>query len=138
MSHSQAHYRQLGAMSRKILFVDGCSATLLMKQMVFARRADYNLIRACDGWEAIQKAVVERPDLILMDGILPNMDVCREMRKIQQLQRVPILLVSRVEGPSNIENDFADGPNDNLAKPLNWRDLYEMVNTYLASHGVNR
>ena len=104
---------------------------------MFARRADYNLIRASDGWEAIQKAVAERPDLILMDGILPNMDACREMRKIQELQGVPILLVTRVGGPSNIEG-VAGGPNDDLAKPLNWRNLLEMVDTYLTSHSENR
>lgn len=124
-------------MNRKILFVDDCSTTLLLEQAVLARRANYNLIRARDGWEAIQKAVAERPDLILMDGILPNMDACREMRKIQELQRVPILLVTRVGGPSNIEG-FADGHNDGLAKPLNWRALLEMVDTYLTSHSVNR
>jgi DNA-binding response OmpR family regulator len=125
-------------MSRKILFVDDCSTTLLLEQVAFARRADYNLIRARDGWEAIQKAVIERPDLILMDGILPNMNACHEMRKIQELQHVPILLVTRVGGPSNIENGLASERNDDLAKPLNWRDLLEMVNTYLTSHSVTR
>ena len=125
-------------MSRKILFVDDCSTTLLLEHVVFARRADYNLIRARDGEEAIQKAVTEQPDLILMDGILPNMNACREMRKIQELQRVPILLVTSAGGPSNIENGFASGRNDDLAKPLNWRDLVEMVNTYLTRHSVTR
>jgi DNA-binding response OmpR family regulator len=125
-------------MSRKILFVDDCSTTLLLEHVVFARRADYNLIRARDGEEAIQKAVTEQPDLILMDGILPNMNACREMRKIQELQRVPILLVTRVGGPSNIENGLASERNDDLAKPLNWRDLLEMVNTYLTRHSVTR
>jgi CheY-like chemotaxis protein len=125
-------------MSRKILFVDDCSTTLLMEQMLFAKHTDYNLIRARDGGEAIQKAVIERPDLILMDGILPNMNACREMRKIQELQHVPILLVTRAVGPSSIENDFVGERNDGLAKPLNWRDLFEMVNTYLTSHSVTR
>jgi len=125
-------------MSRKILFVDDCSTTLLLEHVVFARHADCNLIRARDGEEAIQKAVTEQPDLILMDGTLPNMNACREMRKIQELQRVPILLVTRVGGPSNIENGLASERNDDLAKPLNWRDLLEMVNTYLTRHSVTR
>jgi DNA-binding response OmpR family regulator len=125
-------------MDRKILFVDDCSTTLLLEQVAFARRADYNVIRARDGWEAIQKAVAERPELILMDGILPNMNPCREMRKVLELQHVPILLVTRVGGPSNIEDGIAGQRNDDLAKPLNWRDLLEMVDTYLTSHSVNR
>lgn len=125
-------------MSRKILFVDDCSTTLLMEQVLFAKHTHYNLIKARDGWEAIQKAVAERPDLILMDGSLPNMDACREMSQIQNLQRVPIFLVTSGNQSSNIENGFAGGHNDNLAKPLNWRDLLEMVDTYLTSHSVNR
>ncbi|MGZ4874595.1 MAG: response regulator [Candidatus Angelobacter sp.] len=124
-------------MSRKVLYVDDCSTTLLMEQLLFAKPTDYNLITARDGWEAIQKAVSERPDLILMDGILPNMDACREMSKIQKLQRVPIFLITSGKQPPNIENGFAGGGVD-LAEPLNWRKLLEMVDTYLTSHSVNR
>ncbi|HEX9254810.1 MAG TPA: response regulator [Candidatus Angelobacter sp.] len=124
-------------MSRKILFVDDCSTTLLMEQVLFAKRTDYNLTTARDGREAIQKAIVDPPDLILMDATLPNMDACREMRKIPELQRIPILLVSNGGEPSNIEDGFASGKVDR-GKPLNWHGLFEMVNTYLTSHSVNR
>ena len=125
-------------MDRKILFVDDCSTKLLMDQVLRARQTDCNLIRARDGWEAIQKSEAEWPDLILMDGIRQNMDACREMRKIQKLQRVPILLLTRFGGPSINENGLAGTLTDDLAKPLNWRVLLEMVDTYLASHSVNR
>ena len=108
-----------------------------MEQVLFAKRTDYNLTTARDGREAIQKAIVDPPDLILMDATLPNMDACREMRKIPELQRIPILLVSNGGEPSNIENGFASG-NVDRGKPLNWHGLFEMVNTYLTSHSVNR
>lgn len=124
-------------MSRKVLYVDDYSTTLLMEQLLFAKPTDYNLITARDGWGAIQKAVSERPDLILMDGILPNMDACREMSKIQELQRVPIFLITSGKQPPIIENGFASGSMD-LAKPLNWRKLLEMVDIYLTTHSVNR
>ena len=124
-------------MSRKILFVDDCSTTLLMEQVLFAKRTDYNLILARDGQDAIQKAVVDPPDLILMDATLPNIEACREMGKIPELQRVPILLVSNGGKPSNTENGFASG-NDDLGKPLNWHGLFEMVTTYLTSRSVNQ
>lgn len=109
-----------------------------MEQVLFAKRTDYNLIRARDGWDAIQKAVAERPDLILMDGILPNMHACREIRKIQNLQHVPILTLTSVGGPLSIENGFASEHNEDLSKPLNWRNLLEMVDTYLASRRVSQ
>ncbi len=124
-------------MKYKILFVDDCSTSLLMEQLLLANCTDCHLIRARYGWEAVQKAATEQPDLILMDGTLPNMDACRQMRKMENLQRVPILMVTSVGGP-NIEYGFDNGDNDNPATSLKWRGLLEMVNTYLASHSVNR
>jgi len=123
-------------MSRKILFVDDCSTTLLMEQVLLAKRTDYNLTTARDGREAIEKAIADPPDLILMDATPPNVEACREMRKVPELQRIPILLVSNDGEPANIGNGFAGG--DDLGKPLNWHGLFEMVSNYLTSHSVNR
>lgn len=109
-----------------------------MEQVLLANCTDCNLIRARHGWEAVQKAAAEQPDLILMDGTLPNMDACREIRKMQNLQRVPILMVTSFGGPPNIENGFANGYSDDPATSLKWRGLLDMVNTYLASRSVNR
>jgi len=125
-------------MKYTILLVDDCSTSLLMEQVLLANCTECNLIRARDAWEAIQKAAAEQPDLILMDGTRPNVDACRQIRKMHNLQRVPILMVSTFGGPSNIENSFASGHNDNPDTSLKWRGILEMVNTYLASHSVNR
>lgn len=125
-------------MKYKILFVDDCSTSLLMEQVLLANCTDCNLIRACHGPEAVQKAKAEQPDLILMDGTLRNMDACRQIRKMQELQRVPILMVTTFGEPSNIEDGFAGGYNDNPATYLKWRGLLEMVDTYLANRSVNR
>lgn len=108
-----------------------------MEQVLFAKRTDCNLTTARDSSEAVRKAVEEPPDLILMDATPANMDACREMRKIPELRRIPILLVSNGGEPMNIENGFAGG-NDQLGKPLNWHGLFELVNTYLTSHNVSR
>ena len=121
-------------MNAKILLVDDSSTTLLMEQMLFDRYTKYNLVTARDGQEAIQKALAEEPDLILMDVVMPKMDgfdACREMRKLKKLQRVPIILVTSRGEPTNVEIGFASGCNDYLTKPINGRELLEMVNAYL-------
>jgi CheY-like chemotaxis protein len=125
-------------MHHTILLVDDSSTTLLMEQMLFAKYTKYNLILAHDGREAVQKALAEEPDLILMDVIMPNMDgfsACREMRKIQRLKRVPIILVTSRGEPDNVETGFASGCNDYLTKPIDGRELLEMVGAYLESGG---
>lgn len=108
-----------------------------MEHVLFAKRTNYNLTTARDGREAIAKAIEDPPDLILMDATLQNIDACREMRNIPELQRIPILLVSNGGEPSNIENGFASA-NVDRDKPLNWHGLFEMVNTYLTRNSVTR
>lgn len=128
-------------MNPKILLVDDSSTTLLMEQMLFDRYTKYNLVTARDGQEAIQKALAEEPDLILMDVVMPKMDgfdACREMRKLEKLRRVPIILVTSRGEPANVEIGFASGCNDYLTKPINGRELLEMVNAYLAAERQSR
>lgn len=122
-------------MSHKILFIDDSSTTLLLEQMQFIGRPDYNLVLARDGQEAIQKAVHERPRLILMDATPQNMESCREMRKIEHLQRVPILLVSNASEPLQVENGLAHDVNNLQTAPFISKGLFEMVDTYLAGRG---
>ena len=127
-----------GAMKYKILFVDDCSTTLRMEQMLFAKRTDYNLIMACNGQEALEKAISELPDLILMEASLPNIKACREMRKVRKLHGVPILLLTNYGAlPSEIENSLGSESDDVPATSLKWRDLFERVNTYLTAQGMN-
>ena len=123
-------------MNPKILLVDDSSTTLLMERMLFDRYTKYSLVTARDGQEAIEKALAEEPDLILMDVVMPKMDgfdACREMRKLEKLRRVPIILVTSRGEPTNVEIGFASGCNDYLTKPINGRELLEMVNAYLAA-----
>ena len=126
----------MGAMKHKILFVDDCSTTLLIKQMGYARRSEYHLIMARDGQEAIEKAMAEPPNLILMDATPRNLEVCREMRKIQELQDVPILMVSSSAEPSKTDNGFADEGQGDGANPFSWTELLDMVNSRLATYGI--
>jgi len=119
----------MGYMSHKILFVDDCSTTLLLEQIQFVGRPAHNLVLARNGQEVIQKAMREQPRLILMDATPHNMESCREMRKIEQLQRVPILLISSAADLGNIRNV----PGSSETMPLMWNRLNEMVDSYLSN-----
>lgn len=122
-------------MKHRILFVNDCSTSLLLEQMRFAGRSDYNLVLARDGWEAIQKAVRQKPNLILMDATPQNIEACREMRKIEKLQRVPILLVSSAVEHGSSGNG-AGRSNSDQTTPLMWNQLIDMVDTYLTNRGA--
>jgi CheY-like chemotaxis protein len=126
-------------MDAKILLVDDSSTTLLMEEMLFKKYTKYEIRTARDGAEAVQKALAEKPSLILMDVVMPKMDgfeACRTMRRKDQLRDVPIILVTSRGEPYNVETGFESGCNDYLTKPINGRELLEMVNGYLAPQGA--
>lgn len=123
-------------MDKKILLVDDSSTTLLMEEMLFKEHTQYGLVLARDGEEAIQKAITEQPNLILMDVIMPKMngfEACREMRKHAALKRVPIIMVTSRGESLNVEQGFESGCNDYVTKPINGAELIQMVNGYLGS-----
>src|SRR5215510_4501950 len=102
-------------MKHKILFVDDHSTTLLLEQML-CRRSAYSLISARDAVEAIQKALTERPKLILMDAKPANINACGVMRKIKKLQHVPIILVATGDEHSQLEDNQSNTSKDEIGQ----------------------
>ena len=86
---------------KKILLVDDSRTSIFMETMIL-RTGPYDLLTAADGAEAVAKALAERPDLILMDVMMPNMtglEACRVLREKDETRRTPIILVTtRGEG----------------------------------------
>lgn len=122
-------------MSAKILLVDDSNTSLLMLEMLFMQHTEHSVILARNGAEAVAKAISDHPDMILMDVVMPEMDgfeACRQIRQQDSLQGVPIILVTSRGEPCNVETGFESGCNDYLTKPINARELIELVNEYLA------
>jgi DNA-binding response OmpR family regulator len=124
-------------MAGKILLVDDSTTALLMEEMLFKEKTEYEVITARDGKEALAKALAEKPDIILMDIVMPKMDgfeSCREIRKQASLRNVPIILVTSRGEPCNVETGFECGCNDYVTKPINGGELVKLVNSYLATN----
>ena len=123
-------------MPAKILIVDDSSTTLLMEEMLLKKYTNFDVVQARNGQEAVEMALIEQPDLILMDVIMPKMDgftACREMRKRKELRETPIVLVTSRGEPQNVEMGFESGCSDYLTKPIESHELLQMVNGYLAT-----
>lgn len=123
-------------MPAKVLIVDDSSTTLLMEEMLLRKYTNFDIVQARNGQEAVQTALIEQPDLILMDVIMPKMDgfaACREMRRQDKLRETPIILVTSRGEPQNVEMGFECGCNDYLTKPVESNDLLRMVNGYLTA-----
>jgi CheY-like chemotaxis protein len=69
---------------KKILVVDDSCTARLVNRMIFSQKSNYELLSAADGKEAVDKAREARPDLILMDVVMPQMnglEACRVLKK---------------------------------------------------------
>jgi DNA-binding response OmpR family regulator len=109
-----------------------------MEEMLFRQHTNYELVLARNGEEAVQTAIAETPNLVLMDVIMPKMDgfaACREMRKHASLKRVPIIMVTSRGESCNVEQGYESGCNDYVTKPINGAELIEIVHGYLGGQG---
>ena len=120
---------------KKILLVDD-SATILMMERMILNKGPYDLVTATNGEEAVTKALHERPDLILMDVVMPKMngfDACRRIRQEGPISATPIIMVTTRGEVQNMETGFESGCNDYVTKPINTTELLTKLRNFLGS-----
>ena len=95
---------------------------------------DYEILTAADGATCIEVAERERPDLILMDVVMPRMtgvEACKKLRAQAETRDIPIILVTTRGEPSSVELGFESGCNDYVTKPINSMELLGKVESLL-------
>ena len=119
---------------KKILLVDDSGTTLMMEKMIL-NKGPFDLITAVNGEEALQKAIEERPDLILLDIVMPVMDgfeTCRRLRDTEETSATPIIMVTTRGEVQNIEQGYSVGCNDYVTKPINALELMTKIKSLLS------
>ena len=94
----------------------------------------YTVHTASDGIEGLARAEELRPDLVILDVLMPQMDgleVCKRMRKIDDLREVPILMLTALEGESNEIKGLEIGADDFVTKPVSPRLLRSRIRALL-------
>ena len=121
-------------MPKKVLLVDDSSTTLMMEEMILKQSTPYECVTAKDGLDAISRAVVENPDLVLMDVVMPRLngfEACKRMRLEESLRNTPIILVTTRGEEEYVEASFQSGCNDYITKPINSFELVTLLQGYL-------
>jgi CheY-like chemotaxis protein len=120
---------------KKILLVDDSKTALFVESMIL-RKGPYDLVTASDGVEAVEKAMAERPDLILMDVVMPRMgdfEACQALRECKDRQAIPIIMVTTRGEAANVETGFVSGCSDYVTKPINAVELLAKVSDHLGA-----
>jgi len=97
---------------------------------VLLRTKGYQVLTATDGLQAIEVAVQEVPDLILLDLRLPKIDglsVTRHLRRHSELRAVPIVIVSGYDATKYREAALDAGCDDYLMKPIDFDRLEDLL-----------
>ncbi len=102
------------------------------------RFAGYEVVAASNGEEAVQTAVREIPDLILMDVRMPRLtgyDACRMLKADPKMKDIPVVFLSAKGQESEIQTGLDVGAEEYLLKPFSPDELTNRVRSLLARYG---
>lgn len=121
-------------MAERILIVDDDVDTLRLVGLMLQRQG-YQIIAASNGTQGLEKAFAEKPDLILLDVMMPDMDgyeVTRRLRKNPTTSTTPILMFTAKTQLDDKVTGFEVGADDYLTKPTHPTELQAHVKALLA------
>ena len=119
-------------MTKKILVVDDEADSRKMLKIYFQNQG-YEVVEASDGYDAVEKAIQHRPDLVIMDMAMPMMDgvnSTRTMRLHEDLKEIPIVCLTAF-GSFYAPRALDAGCNGILHKPVDFGLLEPMVSRYM-------
>ena len=120
-------------LTKRILIVEDQEDNRTIVRDVLSR-ADYDLIEAFNGEDAVRLAQSEQADLILMDIQLPGIDgyeATRRIKAIAELRSIPIIAVTSYALSGDEAKAHAAGCDGYIAKPFSPRELLARVRKYL-------
>lgn len=124
----------------KILIVDDQSSVrMLLKQVLSAD--GYQIEEAEDGISALARFPEWKPDMVLLDCVMPGMDgieLCRHIKELPDTQHVPVLMITSLEDEQVVERAFEAGVTDYVTKPINFSVLRQRVRYLLKSGFAER
>jgi DNA-binding response OmpR family regulator len=97
-------------------------------------RSGYTVLQARDGAEALELARAEKPDLAVLDVMMPKMDgfeLTRRLRADQATSRMPIILLTARAQDTDVQQGFDAGADDYIRKPFSPQELRSRVQAIL-------
>lgn len=124
---------------KTILVVDDEKS--IMELLVFnLQKEGYNTLEAYDGVTAVDMAINEKPDLILLDVMIPKLDgisVCKKIRYALNISNIPILMISAKDTESDKIVGLEMGADDYITKPFQIREVMARIKANLRKAELN-
>ena len=117
----------------KVLVVDDTPKNVKLLADILTARG-YNVVTAASGAEALSQVEAERPDLVLLDVVMPEMsgyEVCRKLRTNPATQLLPVVMVTALDPGEERVKGIEAGADDFLTKPINQAELLARVKSLI-------
>ncbi|MBN2559968.1 MAG: response regulator [Phycisphaerae bacterium] len=118
----------------KILVADDNAQNRELLEAYMEELDGVTTISAGDGQETLEKVASEKPDLILLDIMMPKrsgFEVCKKLKSDPATKDIPIIMVTALHETGDIERGVEVGTNDFITKPVNRVDLLTRVKSLL-------
>ena len=122
-------------MTATVLYIEDNPDNLLLVQRALEARG-YGFMWAATGLKGIEEAETHRPDLILLDINLPDIDgyeVARRLRAHDDVRYIPIIAITANALKGDAEKALAAGCDVYMSKPINIRELWARLSAFLPS-----
>ena len=116
---------------RVLVADDSAAVTALLRG--FLLREGHEVVVAADGREAVAQFERQRPDLVLMDVVMPTMDgiaATRRLREIAAGRWIPVILLSALDAEDDVVRGLEAGGDDYLVKPINLSVLKAKIRSF--------
>ncbi len=123
---------------KRILVVDDETEMVAMMTMRL-RASGYDVLIAYDGEVGLEKAIAEKPDLVILDVMLPGLDgykVCRKLKSEPFYREIPVILLTAVDQTTPPDGDPTHGADYCMMKPFEPKDLLGKIKELIKGSGA--
>lgn len=112
--------------TKKVLVID--DDVLLIRLIEHnLSQVEAEVLKACSGYEGISLVRTQQPDLVILDIVLPDIDGWEVLRRIRQISKVPIVMLTIKENEEDIVRALDNGADDYVTKPVGMKELVARV-----------
>lgn len=118
---------------RKILIVEDEESLLKLESILLSTRG-YRIKGVTDGLAALKEIEVDRPDLVLLDIMMPGIDgfeVCRRIKENEKTRDIPVVMLTAKKSSADQARGFEVGADDYLTKPFKSGRIIEAIEALL-------
>jgi len=118
---------------KRVLVIEDNEANMYLMEFML-KKNNFEVIQARDGLAGIQKATTEKPDLIIMDIQLPDingLEATHKIRENETTRNIPIVAVTSYAIKGDREKALAAGCTGYIEKPINPEVFLQSINSYL-------